>query len=117
MLLGLGEDVAKVRRKQYDAYRRLRNFACVTARKDKLLVYLRCVPADVGVEEGFTRDVTDLGHHGTGTWRSSSARGRTWSVPSSCSAWPTRERRTEPTSGPPDEGPDAAGQGGALGCR
>ncbi|RSS40800.1 DUF5655 domain-containing protein [Streptomyces sp. WAC08241] len=66
VLLGLGEDVAKVRRKQYDAYRRLRNFACVTARKDKLLVYLRCVPADVGVEEGFTRDVTDLGHHGTG---------------------------------------------------
>ncbi|WP_432112734.1 DUF5655 domain-containing protein [Streptomyces sp. S1] len=66
VLLGLGGDVAKVRRKQYDAYRRLRNFACVTVRKGKLLVYLRCVPADVGVEEGFTRDVTDLGHHGTG---------------------------------------------------
>ncbi|MFE0777781.1 DUF5655 domain-containing protein [Streptomyces sp. NPDC058861] len=65
-LLGLGGDVAKVRRKQYDAYRRLRNFACVTTRKDKLLVYLRCTPADIDVEEGFTRDVTDLGHHGTG---------------------------------------------------
>ncbi|MCX5150745.1 transporter [Streptomyces sp. NBC_00320] len=66
VLLGLGEDVSKVRRKQYDAYQRLRNFACVTRRQDKLLVYLKAAPAAVDLVSGFTRDVTGLGHHGTG---------------------------------------------------
>ncbi|GGT71554.1 DUF5655 domain-containing protein [Streptomyces lateritius] len=66
VLRGLGEDVTKVPRKQYDAYQRLRNFACVTGRQDKLLVYLKCAPAVVDVVPGFTRDVTGLGHHGTG---------------------------------------------------
>ncbi|MET9373952.1 DUF5655 domain-containing protein [Streptomyces sp. NPDC002992] len=66
VLLGLGEDVTKVARKQYDAYQRLRNFACVTGRQDKLLVYLKAAPANVDLVPGFTRDVTGLGHHGTG---------------------------------------------------
>ncbi|MER5307491.1 DUF5655 domain-containing protein [Streptomyces sp. NPDC002773] len=66
VLRGLGEDVTKVSRKQYDAYQRLRNFACVTGRQDKLLVYLKAAPVDVDLVPGFTRDVTGLGHHGTG---------------------------------------------------
>ncbi|WP_345279793.1 DUF5655 domain-containing protein [Streptomyces gulbargensis] len=66
VLRGLGEDVTKVVRKQYDAYQRLRNFACVTGRQDKLLVYLKAAPVDVDLVPGFTRDVTGLGHHGTG---------------------------------------------------
>ncbi|MEU8543229.1 DUF5655 domain-containing protein [Streptomyces sp. NPDC048717] len=65
-LLGLGEGVTKVERKQYDAYQRLRNFACVTGRQDKLLVYLKVAPATVELVPGFARDVTGLGHHGTG---------------------------------------------------
>ncbi|MEU6314743.1 DUF5655 domain-containing protein [Streptomyces sp. NPDC047014] len=66
VLLALGEDVKKVRRQQYDAYQRLRNFACVTPRQNKLLVYLKAAPAAVDLAPGFTRDVTGLGHHGTG---------------------------------------------------
>ncbi|MFJ7779293.1 transporter [Streptomyces yangpuensis] len=66
VLLGMGEDVSKVERKQYDAYQRLRNFACVTPRQDKLLAYLKTAPAAVDLVPGFTRDVTGLGHHGTG---------------------------------------------------
>ncbi|MFF7438922.1 transporter [Streptomyces sp. NPDC008122] len=65
-LRGLGEGVKKVERKQYDAYQRLRNFACVAPRQDKLLVYLKVAPAKVELVPGFTRDVTGLGHHGTG---------------------------------------------------
>ncbi|MFD7323981.1 transporter [Streptomyces sp. NPDC059875] len=65
-LRGLGEGVKKVERKQYDAYQRLRNFACVTPRQDKLLVYLKVAPAEIELVPGFTRDVTGLGHHGTG---------------------------------------------------
>ncbi|MGW3058542.1 DUF5655 domain-containing protein [Streptomyces goshikiensis] len=66
VLLGLGADVTKIERKQYDAYQRLRNFACLTSRQDKLLVYLKVAPDAVDLVPGFTRDVRGLGHHGTG---------------------------------------------------
>ncbi|WP_338678269.1 DUF5655 domain-containing protein [Streptomyces sp. SCSIO 30461] len=66
-LLGLGDGVSRVQRKQYAAYRRLRNFACVVPpQQTKLLVYLKADPAKVDIVPGFTRDVTGLGHHGTG---------------------------------------------------
>ncbi|WP_175412594.1 DUF5655 domain-containing protein [Streptomyces sp. TRM64462] len=66
-LLGLGDGVTRVRRKQYVAYQRLRNFACVCPpQQTKLLVYLKADPKKVDLVPGFTRDVTGLGHHGTG---------------------------------------------------
>ncbi len=67
ILLGLGEGVNRVERQQYRAYRRLRNFACLCPpQRSKLLVYLRVDPKKVDLVPGFTRDVTGLGHHGTG---------------------------------------------------
>jgi predicted transport protein len=67
VLLGLGDGVSRVQRKQYRAYQRLRNFACVCPpQKTKLLVYLKADPKEVDLVPGFTRDVTGLGHHGTG---------------------------------------------------
>ncbi|GGT22492.1 DUF5655 domain-containing protein [Streptomyces antibioticus] len=67
VLLGLGDGITRVQRKQYRAYQRLRNFACVCPpQKTKLLVYLRADPSAVDLVPGFTRDVTGLGHHGTG---------------------------------------------------
>ncbi|MEU1779054.1 DUF5655 domain-containing protein [Streptomyces abikoensis] len=67
VLLGLGDDITKVQRKTYRAYQRLRNFACVCPpQRDKLLVYLKANPKEVDLIPGFTRDVTGLGHHGTG---------------------------------------------------
>ncbi|MEW9514955.1 DUF5655 domain-containing protein [Streptomyces bacillaris] len=67
VLLGLGDGVNRVERKQYRAYQRLRNFACVCPpQRTKLLVYLKVEPADVDLVPGFTRDVSVLGHHGTG---------------------------------------------------
>ncbi|MFI9423428.1 DUF5655 domain-containing protein [Streptomyces achromogenes] len=66
-LLGLGNGVTRVQRKTYRAYQRLRNFACVCPpQKTKLLVYLKADPQEVDLVPGFTRDVTGLGHHGTG---------------------------------------------------
>ncbi|MFF3849659.1 DUF5655 domain-containing protein [Streptomyces sp. NPDC002328] len=66
-LVGLGEGVNRVERKQYRAYQRLRNFACLCPpQRSKLLVYLRVDPKDVDLVPGFTRDVSGLGHHGTG---------------------------------------------------
>ncbi|RST18874.1 transporter [Streptomyces sp. WAC05374] len=66
-LLGLGDGVNYVQRKMYRAYQRLRNFACVCPpQRTKLLVYLKVDPKQVDLVPGFTRDVTGLGHHGTG---------------------------------------------------
>ncbi|MBT2511657.1 transporter [Streptomyces sp. ISL-98] len=66
-LLGLGDGVTRVQRKQYRAYQRLRNFACVCPpQQTKLLVYLKADPKEVDLVPGLTRDVTGLGHHGTG---------------------------------------------------
>ncbi|MER5440108.1 DUF5655 domain-containing protein [Streptomyces sp. NPDC002790] len=66
-LRGLGDGITRVQRKQYAAYQRLRNFACVIPpQQTKLLVYLKADPKSVDLVPGFTRDVTGLGHHGTG---------------------------------------------------
>lgn len=66
VLLGLGGDVGAVRRKQYTAYRRLRNFVCVPpARQVNILAYVKVDPKEADLTLGFTRDVTGLGHHGT----------------------------------------------------
>lgn len=66
-LRGLGGGITRIQRKQYRAYQRLRNFACVCPpQQTKLLVYLKADPKRVDLIPGFTRDVTGLGHHGTG---------------------------------------------------
>ncbi|MEV5449635.1 DUF5655 domain-containing protein [Streptomyces sp. NPDC052535] len=66
-LLALGDGVKCVERKTYRAYQRLRNFACLCPpQRSKLLVYLKVDPEDVDLVPGFTRDVSGLGHHGTG---------------------------------------------------
>ncbi|MEU7148771.1 DUF5655 domain-containing protein [Streptomyces sp. NPDC045456] len=66
-LLGLGRDITTTENRLYRAYRRLRNFACVCPpQQTKLLVYLKADPKETGLVPGFTRDVTGLGHHGTG---------------------------------------------------
>ncbi|MFE6031240.1 transporter [Streptomyces niveus] len=66
-LLALGDGVNRVEHKQYWAYQRLRNFACLCPpQRSKVLVYLKADPKDVDLVPGFTRNVTGLGHHGTG---------------------------------------------------
>ncbi|MFE6779923.1 transporter [Streptomyces sp. NPDC057702] len=67
VLVGLGHGVHRVERKPHRAYQRLRNFACLCPpQRSKLLVYLKVDPKDVDLVPGFTRDVSGLGHHGTG---------------------------------------------------
>jgi predicted transport protein len=67
-LLALGDDVTKTVRKNYYAYRRIKNFACVEIHPQtrKLLVYLKIDPKSINLESGFTRDMTKIGHFGTG---------------------------------------------------
>jgi predicted transport protein len=68
-LLGLGDDTQRAVLKRYVAYKRAgSNFACVAVRRsaDEILVYLRLDPPPAGDMLPFMRDVTDVGHIGTG---------------------------------------------------
>jgi predicted transport protein len=68
LLLSMGEDVDKNVLKFYVAFKRIKNFACVEVRnKSKcVLVFLKCpITADTFIE-GLTRDVSGIGHFGTG---------------------------------------------------
>ncbi|KKI77018.1 DUF5655 domain-containing protein [Burkholderia pseudomallei] len=65
-LHALGDDVQEKRLKLYTAFRRLKNFACVIAYPNRLLVMLKLDPASVEHEDGFSRDVSQVGHWGTG---------------------------------------------------
>lgn len=66
--LSLGDDVVKNERKNYFAFRRLKNFACVEVHPQSrnLLVYLKLDPSTVEMHDGFIRDVSTIGHFGTG---------------------------------------------------
>ncbi len=65
-LLALGDDVQMKELEKYIAFRRLKNFACVQVRKHDLLIWAKLDPSSVEEESGFTRNVTHLGHAGTG---------------------------------------------------
>lgn len=65
-LHALGDDVQEKALKLYTAFRRLKNFACVIAYPSRLLITLKLDPTTVALEEGFSRDVSQVGHWGTG---------------------------------------------------
>lgn len=67
-IMTLGDDVVKNERQDYFAYRRLKNFACVEVHPNSknLLVYLKLDPQTVEPVEGLIRDVSTIGHFGTG---------------------------------------------------
>jgi len=65
-LLALGDDVQMKELEHYVAFRRLKNFACVRQRSKDLQVWAKLDPTTVSLEEGFTRNVSHVGHLGTG---------------------------------------------------
>jgi predicted transport protein len=67
-LTAQGDDVVVKTTEYYIAYRRMRNYVTVEFRSqaNKLLVYARVDPSSVQLENGFTRDMTNIGHFGTG---------------------------------------------------
>ncbi|OAN61015.1 DUF91 domain-containing protein [Balneola sp. EhC07] len=67
-MLSLGDDVQEKTLKYYFAFKRIKNFACVEiyTQSNKLLLNVKVSPDDIELEEGFTRDVRNIGHLGTG---------------------------------------------------
>ncbi len=67
-LLALGDDVQMKVLKYYFAFRRIKNFACVEVhpQSQRLLLFIKVDPSTIQLEKGFTRDVRNVGHYGTG---------------------------------------------------
>ena len=67
-LVNLGDDVQEKTLKCYIAFCRIKNFACVEIRiaAKEILVYVKVNPDEVELDDGFTRDVREIGHFGTG---------------------------------------------------
>jgi len=67
-LVALGDDVQETTLRFYIAFKRIKNFACVEFRPtaEKILIFVKVDPSEVTLEPGFTRDVSEVGHFGTG---------------------------------------------------
>ncbi|WP_251942374.1 DUF5655 domain-containing protein [Staphylococcus sp. Marseille-Q5304] len=64
----LGDDVQVKELKYYIAFKRIKNFVCVEVypKQNKIQLYVKVDLTQVNFESGFTRDVTNVGHYGTG---------------------------------------------------
>lgn len=65
----LGDGVIRKELKLYTAYKRIKNFIsiCIDPQKDaRVVLWLKVAPKTVTLEKNFTRDVTNIGHWGTG---------------------------------------------------
>lgn len=62
------EDAIRRDNKLYVAFKRIKNFACVEVAPQVgvVTVYVKVDPDTVVLEDGFTRDLRDVGHWGTG---------------------------------------------------
>lgn len=67
-IISLGDDVLEKPAKLYMIYKRIKNFACVVVQKKALLVFVKLDPNKVSEIEGLVRNVTDIGHWGTGNF-------------------------------------------------
>jgi predicted transport protein len=67
-LIALGDDVQLKVLKYYFAFRRIKNFACVEVHPQsmRILLFVKVDPTTIQLEKGFTRDVRNIGHYGTG---------------------------------------------------
>lgn len=65
-MLSLGDDISETHLKLYAAFKKIKNIITVVAQKRVLILHLSIKPDTVAFEEGFSRDVSDIGHWGTG---------------------------------------------------
>lgn len=65
-ILSLGDDISETHLKLYAAFKKIRNIVTVVALKKKLVINLPIDVSTVTFEEGFSRDVTNIGHWGCG---------------------------------------------------
>ena len=65
----LSDDIVRKDLKLYTAFKRIKNLACVSIVPNKdprVIIWLKLDPASIELESGFTKDVRNVGHWGTG---------------------------------------------------
>ena len=62
----LGDDIVPNQLKLYLAYRKTKNIICIEIFRKMILLHLKINPDDIELEDGFTRDMRNIGHYGTG---------------------------------------------------
>lgn len=62
----LGDDIYIKFLKHYIALARLKNFASIQPAKSFIKIWVNLDPSQVVLEEGFSRDVSNIGHHSSG---------------------------------------------------
>ena len=62
----LGDDLTQNQLKLYLAYKKVQNVFCIEIYKQQIIVRTKLNPDTVELENGFTRDMRNVGHYGTG---------------------------------------------------
>lgn len=62
----LGDDLIPNQLKLYLAYKKVQNVFCIEIYQRQIVVRVKLNPDTVNLEEGFTRDMRNIGHYGTG---------------------------------------------------
>lgn len=67
-LLALGDDVQVKTLKNYIAFKRIKNFACIEVHPqvNRIVLFVKSDFQDIHIEQGFSRDLRNIGHYGTG---------------------------------------------------
>jgi predicted transport protein len=65
-ILGLDPSIQRAAKKFYVAYKVAQNLVCLQVRKQRVLLYLKLDPQKVKGPPGISRDVSGIGHYGTG---------------------------------------------------
>lgn len=62
----LGDDIVSNQLKLYLAYKKVQNMVCIEIYNKQIILFLKLNPDTVKLENGFTRDMRNIGHYGTG---------------------------------------------------
>lgn len=65
-VLNLDVVIEEAPKQNYVAYRTTQNIVCVESQQKKVTLFLKLDPKKVKLVKGFTRDVSEIGHFGTG---------------------------------------------------
>jgi predicted transport protein len=65
-VIALDPAIEQTPKKFYVAYRTTQNIVCMEVQKKKVYLFLKLNPKKVTPEPGFIRDVSEIGHYGTG---------------------------------------------------
>lgn len=65
-ILSQGDDITKVVLKQYIAFKKVKNFITIAITNEKIQLYLHLEPTEENLINEISRDVTNIGHFGTG---------------------------------------------------